>query len=241
MLKIENLTKMYSESAGIKDVSFNVEAGKLTALIGPSGSGKTTCLKALAMLNNPEGGTIHVNENSYTFPLAEGATLSPKPWPKVTAVFQQLFLWPHMTLRENILLPVPNGEDVSEELNELIELFDMGHFIDRYPNEASGGQKQRVALARALILKPSYILLDEVTSALDVEQAAKVLSCLEKLKERNIGIFLVTHLLNFAERAADQILFMDDGRILESGDASILSKPKTERMKKFISAVQAAN
>lgn len=241
MLKIDTLTKRYSETAGIHDVSFTVEPGKLTALIGPSGSGKTTCLKALAMLNDPEKGHISVDDVTYSFPLTEGQNLSPQPWPKVTAVFQQLFLWPHMTLRENILLPVPKGEDVTQELDELIELFDMRHFIDRYPNEASGGQKQRVALARALILKPSYILLDEVTSALDVEQAAKVLNCLEKLKERGIGIFLVTHLLNFAERAADQILFMDEGRIVESGDSGILKDPKTERMQQFLSVIQQAS
>ena len=241
MLKIQNLTKMYSETAGVRDVSFDVKPGTLTALIGPSGSGKTTCLKALAMLNAPDAGEIEMDGVTYKFPLGQNEQLLPKPWPKMTAVFQQLFLWPHMTLRENILLPVPKGEDISAELDELIDLFDMAHFIDRYPNEASGGQKQRVALARALILKPSYILLDEVTSALDVEQAAKVLTCLEKLKERGIGIFLVTHLLNFAERAADQVLFMDEGKVIEAGDASIISTPKTERMKKFISVIQTVS
>ncbi|MCP4356206.1 MAG: amino acid ABC transporter ATP-binding protein [Proteobacteria bacterium] len=114
----------------------------------------------------------------------------------------------------------------------------MYDFIDLYPNEASGGEKQRIALARALILKPEFILLDEITSALDVEQSAKVLECLEILKERGIGIFLITHLINFARQSADQVLFMDKGQIKEKGDASILQAPKTDRMQEFLSLVE---
>jgi ABC-type polar amino acid transport system ATPase subunit len=148
-----------------------------------------------------------------------------------------------MTLRENILLPVrrrtPNSMD--NELDALIEAFDMQEFIDHYPNEASLGQRQRIALARALMLKPRYLLLDEITSALDVEQIAKILNYLKNLRGKNIGIFIITHLLGFAKHAADRVFFMADGSIAESGGPEILRDPKTERLWQFLSVIAAAS
>jgi len=125
-------------------------------------------------------------------------------------------------------------------LQELIERFEMREFIHRFPNQVSLGQRQRAALARALVLEPRYILLDEITSALDVEQVASLLGYLEILRERGIGVLLVTHLLNFARRAADQIVFLDHGRAIESGGPEMLDHPTSERLRKFLSAVNAA-
>jgi len=117
----------------------------------------------------------------------------------------------------------------------------MGHFIDSYPNEASIGQRQRVALARALILNPKYLFLDEITSALDIEQTAKILTKLTQLKDRNIGTFLITHHISFAKKAADQVIFMSDGVVAEAGSPDILVSPKTERLQKFLSMVEIAH
>ncbi len=248
MLKATNITKTFPNGAGgtltaLNDVSISIKPGKLTALIGASGSGKTTLLKCMSLLDFPDTGRIIMDDTPYVFPRTgtPDAPITPKPWPKMTAVFQQLFLWPHLTLRENILLPIPKGKDVSTRLKELIDMFSMHQFIDRYPNETSGGQKQRAAIARALILDPQYLLLDEITSALDIEQTTKVLECLATLKKLNIGALLITHHINFAKKAADHIAFMDEGKIIEEGTPSLLTKPKHPRTKQFLQAVKAAS
>jgi ABC-type polar amino acid transport system ATPase subunit len=180
-------------------------------------------------------------EEVFTYPRAPGLPFNP-PWPKVTVVFQQLFLWPHLTLQDNILLPARcrTQQGMEADLDALIEAFDMRDFIGRYPNQASFGQRQRVALARALMCRPRYLLLDEITSALDVEQIANVLSYLRNLRGKGIGIFVITHLLGFARSAADQVLFMADGEVVERGGPEVLASPQTERLHQFLSAIEGA-
>ncbi len=242
MLKCSDMKKTIGGRRILDSANLTVEAGKLSLLIGPSGSGKSTLLRALALLDLPDSGTISFDGRDYKFPLSDKQA-PPKPWPGITAVFQQLFLWPHLTLRQNITLPITlrYREERTEQLNEFIEMFSMKDFIDRYPNEASLGQRQRVALVRAFMLKPEFILLDEITSSLDVEQTAIILSYLQKLKQAGIGILAITHLLHFAEEAADVIYFMDQGTIVEHGDPSILLQPKNERLQKFLSVVKQAS
>ena len=126
-------------------------------------------------------------------------------------------------------------------LEDLIELFDMQSFVQRYPNQASLGQRQRAALVRALILQPKYLLLDEITSSLDVEQIAIILSYLKRLSKKGIGVMIVTHLLNFAREAADKVIFVDSGQIIEAGGADVLDSPKQERVKKFLSVIESAS
>lgn len=242
MLKAENISFGYGERKIFSDVSLSVAPGSITALLGPSGTGKTTLLKCLALLESPQQGRIVIDDIAYDFPKTEEVAWSP-PWPQLTVVFQQLFLWPHMTLRQNILLPV-RGHDqdkVQQKLAELIELFGMGEFLDRYPNETSRGQQQRVALARALMLNPRYILCDEITSALDVEQVARVLDCLKLVKEQGVGILLITHQLGFARRSCDEVVFMDGGRVVEQGGRERILQPLTERFSQFLKLVEAAH
>lgn len=242
MLEAKNLTFSYPGKPVFRDVNLTVNPGGVTVLIGPSGTGKTTLLRCLALLEPPQQGEIRIDEDVFSYPQPAAHTLPP-PYPKLTAVFQQLFLWPHLTLRENILMPVRRrkGAAMNGELDVLIEAFDMRGFIDHYPNEASLGQRQRVALARALMLEPRYLLLDEITSALDVEQIAKILSYLKSLRGKNIGIFIITHLLGFARHAADNVVFMADGTIVEHGGPEILKNPQTERLGQFLNVIAAAS
>lgn len=238
MLAARNIKKSFGDNHILRGIDLDIAPGSISCVIGPSGTGKTTLLRALTLLDLPDFGTIDVDDIGYSFPLAPKDKITP-PWPRVTAVFQSLFLWPHLTLRENIMLPARNhNPNAEKDIEGLIKFFEMEHFIENYPNEASVGQRQRVALARALILNPHYILLDEITSALDIEQTAKILTKLSHLKERGIGIFLITHHIGFARQAADQVIFMSDGVIAEHGPASILTRPATDRLKRFLSMVE---
>jgi ABC-type polar amino acid transport system ATPase subunit len=241
MLCGTNLNKSFAKEQIINNVDLSLQPGQICVIIGPSGSGKTTLLKMMALLEPPDSGRIDIDDTSYTFPLRAGQRLIP-PWPKVTVVFQQLFLWPHLTLMQNITLPLKlRGQQGSENLQQLIQLFDMESFINRYPNQASLGQRQRAALVRALVLQPEYILLDEITSSLDVEQIAIILGHLRELANKGIGILTVTHLLHFASQAADRIIFLDGGQVIESGGKELLVSPKQERVQKFLSVIEAAS
>ena len=117
----------------------------------------------------------------------------------------------------------------------------MGEFVDRYPNQVSLGQRQRAAIARALALQPRYLLLDEITSALDVEHVSALLNHLKILRDKGVGILLITHLIGFAKRAASQILFLEAGRIMEAGGPELLTAPKNGRLAKFLSLVDTAS
>jgi ABC-type polar amino acid transport system, ATPase component len=241
MLIGKNIIKKYHGSEILKGVDIMIEPGKITSLVGPSGAGKTTLLRALSLLEQPDSGEIIIDNDKYTFPLKNGETIT-SVWPKISIVFQQLFLWPHLTIRENILLPLKvKNINRDTELKKFIELFSMSDFIDSYPNQASIGQRQRAAIVRAIMLHPTYLLLDEITSSLDVEQINIILSHLNVIKESGVGIFIVTHLINFAEQASDRVIFLDEGSVLETGGKEVLNNPKHPRIQKFLSIIKAAS
>jgi ABC-type polar amino acid transport system ATPase subunit len=238
MLKGEHLTKKYGEGTILKDISIEIEPGKITSIIGPSGSGKTTLLKALSLLDLPQSGSVTIDNKIYNFPDDAGKIVA--PWPRVSVVFQQLFIWPHLTMRGNIELPLEvRGllKDNKAYLEELYEMFDMKGFIDRFPNEVSLGQRQRVALVRALALKPEYLLLDEITSSLDVEQSEIILSHLTKIKNKGVGIIMVAHDIDFALSSADSVCFLEDGKIIKQGKPyEFLLETENKRITSFINS-----
>jgi ABC-type polar amino acid transport system ATPase subunit len=238
MLTAKNINKTYQGQEILKGIDIAIEPGKITSLIGPSGAGKTTLLRVLSLLEKPEAGEISIDNDKYGFPLKNNHGIK-NPYPKVSIVFQQLFLWPHLTIRENILLPLKVKKiNRDAELNKFIDLFSMADFIDSYPNQTSIGQRQRAAIVRALMLHPTYLFLDEITSSLDVEQVNIILSHLNFVKESGVGVLIVTHLINFAEQVSDKVIFMDGGKILEVGGKEILKNPNHPRIKKFLSLVK---
>lgn len=241
MLQAINITKRFGDHTALGGVNLTIEPGTITSIIGPSGSGKTTLLKTLAMLELADSGSIVLDNINYTFPTT--SIEHRVPWPKLTIVFQQLFIWPHLTLRNNILLPLGGSlqKKQQKQLDELVSMFHMEGFIDRFPNEVSLGQRQRAAIVRAMMLNPKYLLLDEVTSSLDVEQIAVILSHLNEVKKQGVGIVVVTHLLNFARSVSDQVLFFENGNIVVAGDRTILENPKNERLKQFTHLIAQAS
>lgn len=240
MIIAKGISKSYGQTSILRNVDVEVHPGEITVVIGPSGSGKSTMLRALSLLDPPDAGSITIDDRIFGFPSRNGVALAP-PWPSVTVVFQQLFLWPHLTLRQNIELPATeNGGLHREDIQELVEEFELEHFIGRYPNEVSLGQRQRAALVRAIALKPRYLLLDEITSALDIEHVSKVLNCLDRLQKENTGILVITHLIGFARRSADRVVFLENGQVLASGGPSLLVSPENQRLRKFLSLVESA-
>ncbi len=244
MLIGRSIRKAFRKQQVLDGVDVSVAPGQITAIIGPSGGGKSTLVRALSLLDPPDSGTIVCDKREYVFPAGgSGDQVSQEtPWPDLTVVFQQLFLWPHLTLRQNILLPLESRVSplTPESVNTLIELFELAPIVDKYPNETSLGQRQRAALIRGLALKPRYLLLDEITSALDIEHVGRVLDTLKAARESGMAIMVVTHLIGFARESADHVVFIENGRVIEAGSPSILSRPETPRLAKFLSLVETA-
>jgi len=228
----------------LSDISLNLEKGTITVLIGPSGSGKSTLLKSIAMLINPSAGNITIDNDKYEFSRDFEKKIRKQfqrdgNRQKVGIVFQDLHLLPHWTNHKNIVAPLKNiTAEQKDKLDYFIELFQMEQFINRYPNESSRGEEQRVALVRALMMNPEYLLLDEITSALDPEQIVNVLKYCDSIKSMGTSILMITHYIPFAKKAADQVVFLDKGMIVEKGTNQILTNPQSDRLRIFINSLQ---
>lgn len=183
-------------------VDLEVNRGEIVVLMGPSGSGKTTFLELLAGLKEPAAGEVFL----------EGEVLN-QPWPTVTIVFQKFYLWPHLTVEENVRWPAVENKKSTEDFEMMMDFFEIRFLANRFPYEISGGEAQRVAIARAMMLKPKYLLLDEATSALDVLQIKKLAEKLQELKKKKIGMVVVTHNLDFAKAVADKCFSLEDGAL----------------------------
>lgn len=254
ILEVNNIEKHFESTQVIKDVSFSLEKGNALAIIGRSGSGKTTLLRCLNFLETPNKGTISVN-GEILFDAENKVKITDQELRKKRLhfgmVFQSFNLFPQYTALENVTLAgkllakerpdyKQNKKKIIEEIDQNgIELLDQMGLSERaghYPHQLSGGQQQRVAIARALALKPDILCFDEPTSALDPELTGEVLKVIRSLAEKKTTMIIVTHEMDFARDVADQIIFMDEGYIVEQGDPmQVIEHPKEERTKQFLS------
>ncbi len=233
----ENIEKKLGNRLILKNININLPENNISVVFGPSGSGKTTLLNCLSLIAPPDKGEINIFGEKYIFP--ENKKIKQYPYPAIGIVFQQLFLWPHLTNRDNILLAVNEKDNrVLQNFEYLVELLNMQDFINNYPNNSSVGEKQRIAIARALILNPKYLFFDEITASLDMVQVSNIVKIVKDLKEKNIGIFFITHQLDVAKAIGDNIYFLIDGEIKEHGGRDIFNTPKSIELKKYINSIE---
>jgi polar amino acid transport system ATP-binding protein len=242
---VRNITKRFGDRLVLDGVSLNVRSGETVALIGPSGGGKSTLLRCLNGLNTFDSGEIRIG--SHSLQAAPSNTGNGKTVRQVCRllgmIFQDFQLFPHLTALQNVIeAPVRVlGLKRAMAIDRAMDLLKRVGLSDRanaYPRQLSGGQKQRVAIARALAMEPRGLLCDEITSALDPELKNEVLAVLEDLKKDGMTLLMVTHEIGFARRAADCVVVLADGRIIEEGPPSqVIDEPQTARTRLFLSRV----
>ena len=252
VIQVEGVHKSFGDLHVLKDCDLTVRSGEVAVLVGPSGSGKSTLLRCINQLEEPTAGRVLIDGEVQGYqpdPLPDGR------WQKLTSaqiaaqrsrigmVFQRFHLFPHLTALGNVMeapvqvrgLPKAAAEKKARSLLERVGLADRA---DHYPSELSGGQQQRVAIARALAMDPELMLFDEPTSALDPELVSEVLTVLKDLAADGMTMVVVTHEMGFAREVADQVVFMDEGRILERGTPEqVIDHPESERLQGFLASV----
>lgn len=238
-IEIKNISKNFGKFAALKDVSLSVKQGERVVVCGPSGSGKSTLIRCINGLEIHDAGSITVDGiilNHKTKSLEQIRS-------RVGMVFQQFNLFPHLTVLENITLgPVRAKKVTRQEADsramgylERVKIPEQAH---KYPGQLSGGQQQRVAIARSLCMEPKILLFDEPTSALDPEMISEVLEVMIELADTGMTMICVTHEMGFARRVADTMIFMDQGRIVETAPpAKFFDSPDTDRCKAFLKQI----
>ena len=253
VLDVQHMEKHFGTTRVLEDISFSLERGQTLAIIGSSGSGKTTLLRCLNFLETPDQGTISVN-GSVVFDAADPATQRESEVRKKRLhfglVFQSFNLFPQYTALKNVTLAKEllarerhdfkahkkeNLGRIEAEGRELLAQMGLAERADFYPGQLSGGQQQRVAIARALALGPDILCFDEPTSALDPELTSEVLRVIRTLAEQKTTMIIVTHEMAFARDVADQVIFMDEGVIVEQGSAKeVIENPQQARTRQFL-------
>ncbi|KAB1646945.1 amino acid ABC transporter ATP-binding protein [Pseudoclavibacter endophyticus] len=237
LVVIENVEKHYGDFHALKHINLTVGRGEVVVVIGPSGSGKSTLCRAINRLETITSGVISIDGKVLPSEGRELAALRAD----VGMVFQSFNLFAHKTILENVTLgPIKvrklSKAKAEEEAKALLDRVGVGHQAAKYPAQLSGGQQQRVAIARALAMRPKVMLFDEPTSALDPEMINEVLDVMVGLAKDGMTMIVVTHEMGFARKAADRVVFMSDGEILEDASPEeFFTTPKTDRAKDFLS------
>jgi polar amino acid transport system ATP-binding protein len=236
VLRLEGVHKSFGDNVVLDGIDLTVNAGEALVVIGPSGSGKSTLLRCVNLLEPVNDGRIFFEDLEIT---AKGVRVADVRQ-RIGIVFQQFNLFPHLRVLDNLTLgarrvgKMPRREALLRA-HELLERVGLADKTKSYPHQLSGGQQQRVAIARALMMSPHVMLFDEVTSALDPELVGEVLVVMRDLARDGMTMIVVTHEMQFAREVGDQLVFMDDGKIVEEGDpAEILDRPKAERTRRFL-------
>lgn len=243
-IRVRGLTKSFADHPVLRGIDLTAARGTSTVLLGPSGSGKTTLLRSLNVLERPDAGVVGIGEVEVDFASLPEGKAGQREIARLRGqsgfVFQSHNLFPHKSVLDNVIEgPVvaqrrPKDEAVADA-RALLEQVGLADRADAYPFQLSGGQQQRVGIARALALRPEVVLFDEPTSALDPELVGEVLAVIRDLAEQGWTMVVVTHEIHFARKVADQVLFLDGGRIVESGPPEqVLEAPRTERARQFL-------
>lgn len=239
MIKVNDLNKYFGKMHVLKDISLEINKGEVVVIIGPSGSGKSTFLRCLNLLETPNSGDISF----------EGVIITSKEndinkqREKMGMVFQQFNLFPNMTVLNNITFAPCSVKKVKRETAEtaaykLLKRFGLEDKANSYPSSLSGGQKQRIAIIRALAMEPDVMLFDEPTSALDPEMVGEVLEVMKRLALEGMTMIVVTHEMRFAKEVGSRIIFMDEGRVIEEGEAKqFFETAQNPRTKDFLSKI----
>ena len=241
IVEVKNLKKQYGDNVILKNINLHIDRGEVVSLIGPSGSGKSTILRCITDLESITSGEILIEGNNLTDKNVD-KKIKKEMLLKTGMLFQTFNLFPHMSVRNNIvrtlkLVKNMNTEKAESLAKEMLSLVGLSDKINNYPNELSGGQKQRVAIARALALKPDIMLFDEPTSALDPELVKEVLDIIRKLKSQKITMLIVSHEMNFVREISDRVIIMEKGEILETGTPKqIFENPSSQRVREFLNA-----
>lgn len=242
LLEIKNLRKSFGENLVLDDINFEIDAHEVKVLIGASGSGKSTLLRCINLLESIDDGEIFLDSAE----ISEFGVDKDEIRSRIGSVFQSFNLFPHLTIMQNLVLAPTLVHKVSkseaeQRAKDLLNRFGLLEKADQYPELLSGGQQQRVAILRAIMTKPKLLLLDEVTSALDPVLIAEVLTLINELKSEGITMIIATHEMGFAKQVADQVLYLKNGRIVESGTPNeIFDSPKSGDLQEFLGALRSA-
>ena len=245
MLEIRDVKKAFDGHTVLDGISLNVEKGDVTAILGPSGSGKTTFLRCLNFLERADSGTMVFDGEQFDLRAARKAEIA-RIRKKTAFVFQNYNLFLNKTVLQNGTLGLTSGmgmrkDEAGERAMKALEKVGMAEKLKSYPSQLSGGQQQRVAIARALAMEPEIIYFDEPTSALDPELIGEVLAVMRQLAEDGMTMLVVTHEMDFARNVSSQVLFMDGGKVIESGPSKeFFAAPKEERSREFVRAIREA-
>lgn len=239
MIKMDGVNKYFGDYHALRDINLEIGRGDVVVVLGPSGSGKSTLCRTINRLETIDEGSIAIDGT----PLPEEGRELAKLRADVGMVFQQFNLFPHKTIKDNVTLgPIKvrkmKRSEAEERAMQLLDRVGIANQSEKYPAQLSGGQQQRVAIARALAMRPKVMLFDEPTSALDPEMVNEVLDVMTDLAKEGMTMVVVTHEMGFARRAADRILFMADGAIVEDTDPeSFFTNPQSERAKDFLGKI----